>query len=181
MCGIAGSGKTTYAQGLERDGYVRLSIDEEVWRRYGRYGVDYDPAAFPAHAAHAERALEQRLLTLVRQGRDVVVDFAFWRRANRDRYKQLIQGAGGTWTLVYLKTEPAELRRRLDRRAHRTDAKRRLPDHPGPARRVPRRLRRTRRRRRTGHHTPGHQQIHPAPDSRHYVGDRRSPPRKRLT
>jgi predicted kinase len=48
MCGIAGSGKTTYAQRLERDGYVRLSIDEEVWRRFGRYGLDYEPAAYQA-------------------------------------------------------------------------------------------------------------------------------------
>ena len=31
MCGIAGSGKTTLSQNLEKHGYVRLSIDEEVW------------------------------------------------------------------------------------------------------------------------------------------------------
>jgi signal recognition particle GTPase len=30
MCGLAGSGKTTYATQLEVQGYVRLSIDEEV-------------------------------------------------------------------------------------------------------------------------------------------------------
>jgi hypothetical protein len=51
-----------------------------------------------------------------------VVDFAFWRRANRNRYKQLVDGAGGTWILIYLKADPAELRRRLDLRARRVDA-----------------------------------------------------------
>ncbi len=30
MCGVAGSGKTTYAQGLEAQGYTRLSVDEEI-------------------------------------------------------------------------------------------------------------------------------------------------------
>ena len=42
MCGIAGSGKTTYAKDLEARGYVRLSVDEEIWHRFGRYGVDYE-------------------------------------------------------------------------------------------------------------------------------------------
>jgi septin family protein len=28
MCGVAGSGKTTFSQQLEKEGFVRLSIDE---------------------------------------------------------------------------------------------------------------------------------------------------------
>jgi AAA domain len=39
MCGVAGSGKTTWARALEARGLVRLSIDEEIWSRFGRYGV----------------------------------------------------------------------------------------------------------------------------------------------
>jgi GTPase SAR1 family protein len=41
MCGMAGSGKTTFSQRLEASGFTRLSIDEEVWQRFGRYGIDY--------------------------------------------------------------------------------------------------------------------------------------------
>ena len=41
MCGICGSGKTTYAKQKEKEGYVRLSIDEEMWKIYGRKGIDY--------------------------------------------------------------------------------------------------------------------------------------------
>ena len=33
LCGIAGSGKTTLANRLEKMGFLRLSIDEEVWRQ----------------------------------------------------------------------------------------------------------------------------------------------------
>ncbi|MEV7213271.1 AAA family ATPase [Kitasatospora cineracea] len=44
MCGLPGSGKSTYAQALERRGYTRLSIDEVVWARTGRDGADLDPA-----------------------------------------------------------------------------------------------------------------------------------------
>lgn len=39
LCGLTGSGKTTYARGLEAGGAVRLSVDEEVyglWRRSDR-------------------------------------------------------------------------------------------------------------------------------------------------
>ena len=32
MCGICGSGKTTYAKKKEQEGYIRLSIDEEMWK-----------------------------------------------------------------------------------------------------------------------------------------------------
>jgi hypothetical protein len=39
LSGVAGAGKTTYALGLEALGYVRLSVDEEVWAANGRHGV----------------------------------------------------------------------------------------------------------------------------------------------
>ena len=41
MCGVCGSGKTTYAKKKEQEGYIRLSIDEEMWKLYGRKGIDY--------------------------------------------------------------------------------------------------------------------------------------------
>ncbi|MFG2260611.1 AAA family ATPase [Streptomyces mirabilis] len=42
LVGLTGSGKTTYAQRrLEPVGAVRLSVDERVHARYGRYGADY--------------------------------------------------------------------------------------------------------------------------------------------
>ena len=46
MCGLPGSGKSTYARVLERRGYTRLSIDEVVWARIGRDAVDLDPAEY---------------------------------------------------------------------------------------------------------------------------------------
>lgn len=122
MCGVAGSGKTTYAQRLEAQGYVRLSIDEEVWRRFGRYGIDYDPADYTRLGAAAEEVVRQRLLGLVGRGREVVLDLSFWQRASRDRYKQLIADAGGRWRLVYLRVDPDVLRQRLAARSQRFDA-----------------------------------------------------------
>jgi predicted kinase len=126
-CGLPGAGKTTYAQRFERAGYVRLSIDEEVWRRFGRYGVDYESERYAELSAIAESALRGRLVMLIGQGRNVVVDFTFWQRARRERYKQLIIDAGGTWRLVYLRVDPALLRRRLAHRTGRFDANAAFP------------------------------------------------------
>ena len=127
MCGVAGSGKTMYAQRLEAEGYVRLSIDEEVWNRFGRYAIDYDPGQYHEHSAAAGSALRERLVSLIQQGRYVVVDFSFWQRARREHYKRLIEDVGGRWRLLYLEVDPAPLRQRLDERSRRFDAKAAFP------------------------------------------------------
>ena len=127
MCGVAGAGKTTYAQGLEAKGYVRLSIDEVIWERFGRYGVDYDVERYDEYTALAEAALRARMLELVRAGSDVVVDRSFWRRAARDEYRQLLADAGARAELVYLKVDREQLRERLAVRAARFDANAAFP------------------------------------------------------
>lgn len=68
MCGVAGSGKTTYAKQLESEGYVRLSVDEEVWRRFGRYGSDYADGDHARVSDVAEGVLRRRLLDLIARG-----------------------------------------------------------------------------------------------------------------
>ncbi len=122
MCGVAGSGKTTYAKRLvELEGFERLSIDEEIWRQFGRFGFDYAAKDYEQLSTLVEAELEARLVDLIGQGRWVVVDFSFWQRAQRDYYKRLIEQAGGTWRLVYLKVDLEELRRRLTRRNARPE------------------------------------------------------------
>lgn len=83
MCGVAGSGKTTYAQHLEAEGYVRLSIDEEIWQRFDRFGIDSDPVDYARLSQVAEEAIRERLAILIEHGRDVVVDVSFWQRMAR--------------------------------------------------------------------------------------------------
>lgn len=127
MCGVAGAGKTTYALNLETQGYVRLSVDEEIWRRFGRHGVDYEPEQYEQHSEVARKAVRERLLSLLADGRDVVVDSSFWQRSQRDEYKRLIEQAGGRWRLLYLRADPKLLRHRLDARAERCDASAAFP------------------------------------------------------
>lgn len=127
MCGVAGSGKTTYARGLQDRGFARLSVDEHIWSTAGRFGIDYPPERYEDLKAEAERAVRARLVELLGQGRDVVVDLSFWRRADRERYKAVVEAAGARWRLVWLRVEREELRRRLARRAERFDANAAFP------------------------------------------------------
>jgi predicted kinase len=120
MCGPAGSGKSTYARALERQGLVRLSFDEEAWRR----GIRMQPLSNDAHE-EIEHDLRARLIELVRAGTDVVLDFSFWFRAMRDAYRGLLRPWGVEPETVYLAT-PRHIV--LDRVRRRPD------DHPGDVR-----------------------------------------------
>ncbi|GAT65532.1 kinase [Planomonospora sphaerica] len=113
MCGPAGSGKTTYALDLEESGYTRLSIDEEIWRRFGRDGAEFAPEEYERHKSTAEEELWARLAALMRAGRPVVLDYSFWSRETRRRYQAFIESHGYRWELVYLKADRETLQRRL--------------------------------------------------------------------
>jgi len=98
LCGLTGSGKTTYARQLEAAGAVRLSVDEVV------------------------EELRRRLVELIESGHDVALDHGLWRRSDRDAYKRLIEAHGGTWRLLHLKADRDLLPQRLADRSRRGDA-----------------------------------------------------------
>ncbi|WP_030463434.1 ATP-binding protein [Kitasatospora sp. NRRL B-11411] len=122
MCGLPGSGKSTYAQDLERRGYTRLSIDEVVWARTGRDGADLDPAEYERLKSAIEQELWEELIRLLEAKLPTVIDYSFWSRATRDRYKAAIERHGCRWELIRLKADLATLRRRLADRNRRDDA-----------------------------------------------------------
>ncbi len=111
VCGVAGAGKSTLARELERDGYVLLSFDEAAWDAGHReHPVPQDVA----DAVHAE--LTERLLSLVAQGRDVVVDTSFWSRASRDRYRAALAPTGVVPVVWFLDVPRDVVLARLARR-----------------------------------------------------------------
>lgn len=122
MCGVAGSGKTTFARRLEARGVTRLSIDEEIWRRFGRQGIDYPPSRYGELQVIARRTLDQELITLLHAGTPAVLDYSFWKRADRDRYRLLVEQHGRSSTLIVLRVATDVVRRRLVARSDRRDA-----------------------------------------------------------
>jgi predicted kinase len=122
LCGLTGSGKTSYAKQLEAGGAVRLSVDEEVYARHGRYGVDYPMDEYFDRERPVVQELRRRLVELVESGRDVVLDYGLWRRSDRDAYKRLVEAHGGRWRLLYFKADREVLLQRLAERNRRGDA-----------------------------------------------------------
>ncbi|GAA0393314.1 AAA family ATPase [Streptomyces luteireticuli] len=122
LAGITGSGKTTLAQALADRGMVRLSVDEEVHRLHGRYGIDYPEHEYFERERPVVDAIRQQLTEHLVAGHDVVLDHGLWLRADRDAWKKTVESAGGHWVLVYLPVDHAELLRRLEERNRREDA-----------------------------------------------------------
>ncbi len=99
MCGPSGAGKTTYAKTLENGGMTRLSFDVEMWRR----GITTAVLSTEDRAT-IEATLKERLLALIAEGRDVVLDFSFWSRQMRDEWRQLLRPTGIVPETIYLAT-----------------------------------------------------------------------------
>ena len=93
ICGISGSGKTFYAKKLERQGVVRLSIDEELWPDF----FILDPLLCAEHKAmlkeQAEARIKSRAANLIAAGRDVSIDMPFCKRAQRDEFRAFAREA----------------------------------------------------------------------------------------
>ncbi|MFF4969787.1 AAA family ATPase [Streptomyces sp. NPDC001037] len=122
LIGITGSGKTHLAQALAAMGLVRLSVDEEVQRLHGRYGVDYPEHGYFEREAPAVETVRAQLTEHLRAGCAVVLDHGLWRRSDREEWQKTVRAAGGLPLLVYLPASREKLLRRLAARNQRKDA-----------------------------------------------------------
>ncbi|MEU6918888.1 AAA family ATPase [Streptomyces olindensis] len=116
MAGLPGSGKTTLARVFTARGFVRLSVDEEMWRRHGVYGVDFPRGTFPTLERPVLEDLAVELRNHLEAGHDVVVDHGFWTPDDRARWRGIATDAGATPVLVYLAASHDELWARISKR-----------------------------------------------------------------
>jgi predicted kinase len=99
MVGLPGSGKTTLARQLEtRYSALRLTVDEWHVRLFGNdVRDDSDDADFAAHnARHAaiEALLWETAARVLVLGDDVILDFGFWTRSERDQFRAKARDLG---------------------------------------------------------------------------------------
>ena len=109
------------------NGFILLSIDEDIWKHKGRFGIDYPAEHYEQYKTESEMRLRYELINLINEKKDVVVDFSFWQQSRRNEYKRLIEEGGGRWELIYLKVQPHVIRERLRIRSERFDANAAFP------------------------------------------------------
>jgi len=112
LCGLPGSGKTTTAKQIERNRpALRLSQDEWVSRLFGASAVHNNRVRESIKDVQWDIAAQALQL-----GVDVVLDWGFWGRSERDDYRERVSTLGVTFELHYLDVPRQELWRRLEAR-----------------------------------------------------------------
>lgn len=106
MCGLPCSGKTTLAKQIERErSALRLTPDEWITRLFG---ADLSDEALDAARDPIEAVLWELAARLLVLGVNVVLDFGFWSRSERDEYRWRAAQLGARSELHYLEV-PEEL------------------------------------------------------------------------
>ena len=121
MVGLPGSGKTTLARKLEAEcSALRLTVDEWHVRLFGSdVHDDSDEADFSAHnARHAaiEALLWEAAARVLVLGVDVILDFGFWTRGERDELRAKAHGLGAGFQIHYTEVSEASLLERIKAR-----------------------------------------------------------------
>ncbi len=110
ICGLPGSGKTTFAKKLAPQvPAVRLCPDE--WKH--DLGIDYYDEQGRVRLEDRLWRLAQELLTL---GQSVILENGFWARGERDELRLGARKLGAAVELHYLEAPVEELWRRLQLR-----------------------------------------------------------------
>ncbi len=117
--GLPGCGKTTVSQlALEKIYAIRLRSDVERKRLYGLTAHESSGGAiYSAQATHRTYA---RLMQLAREllefGFPVIIDAAFLKRSERQRFQSLAREMGVPFIILFVQTESSLLRQRIQQR-----------------------------------------------------------------
>ena len=121
LFGFLGSGKTTLAKELEgRHRAIRFTPDEWMARLFGE---DPHVAIFKEKEAAILDLLEPMWMRCLHLGVDVVLDYGFWSRAERDYVRKLVESSGGQVLLYSVECSAEEAWRRVsvrNRQNHRS-------------------------------------------------------------
>jgi predicted kinase len=119
ICGLPGSGKTTLAKRLEVERpALRLTPDEWIAPLYGErfYGEGVPQEQIDAVHDRVE-AIQWTVATqALSLGVDVVLDFGFWTRSERESFRARARALGAESEIIALETPIEELVDRIEKR-----------------------------------------------------------------
>ena len=111
MVGLPGAGKTTLARQLEVE-YKALRLTPDEWIPI-LYGTDLDQPTLDGVRDPVETMQWQVAARALELGVNVILDFGFWGRGERDDYRARAATLGAQSKVCFLDVPPEELAARL--------------------------------------------------------------------
>lgn len=119
LFGFLGSGKTTLAKRLElQHNAVRFTPD--LWMAH-LFGEDPPADTFQSRAAAILEIMQPIWVRCLSLGLDVVLDYGFWTRAERDRVRAVVEDIGAIPVLWAVSCSDDEARKRIALRNENAD------------------------------------------------------------
>ena len=113
LCGKICSGKSTYSQKLRKDKKaVILSVDDITLTLLGQNGGN----TLDVYVEKLEQYFFQKSVEIVETGINVILDWGFWTKAERDFAKEFYGSRGIEYELHYISISDEEWYRRLEKR-----------------------------------------------------------------
>ncbi len=119
LCGKAGSGKTFYANALCAAGgarFFKLSSDDIMLHLFDSCP---GPEAHGSFERRCKAYLAELALRLLGFDFNVILDYGFWTRTERDEAKSFFSSAGHSTRLIYFNTPSEVAAKNLKKRAER--------------------------------------------------------------
>ncbi|MHC1695153.1 MAG: AAA family ATPase [Eubacteriales bacterium] len=114
MVGLSCSGKTTFAKRLA-DETGALLFSPDSWH-ISLFGHDMDHTEHDKRHDTVETLMWNTAQHILLRGVNVILDFGFWSRHERDTYREWANKAGINFTIYYMDTPSDELVKRLEQR-----------------------------------------------------------------
>lgn len=112
--GYLGAGKTTFAKALEDETpSIRFSHDEWMQKLYGD---DPPDELFASYSKQVSDVMEEVWTRCLKIGADVILDYGFWSRSERDRVRALVADLGADCCLYNLACSDDEAWKRIEAR-----------------------------------------------------------------
>jgi len=113
LCGLPGSGKTTYAKTLERSGCIAFSADDWMIKLYGHH---MPREVFDDRMERCTNLILDISKDLTSKGVSVVLDFGFWKQTDRQKIVHFAKQNNIPLKFYYLDVPQKELWQRLEKR-----------------------------------------------------------------